>query len=473
MKKSGKRLSGFSKGIGKATKFLAGFGVALGGAAIIGFVRNTMQMMDATGKMADRLKMSTEALVGFRHAAEISGVEAAALDKSLQMFVRRLGEVRMGSGEAKDALKALNLNADALVRMRPDQAFRVVAEGIKGMGTQADKAAAAYKLFGRQGQQLLNMFELGAGGLNQMQREAEALGLTFSRIDAARIEAANDAMTRLAATTKKLGQTLAIEVAPYIEGLEAALGGIKREKARGEQLGLPTTEIKTLEAKRRELLRTPSIGFLGKGPWETDAKELADIDRKIAMQLQRSKEFQKQLIEQRKPEFSFSKGIEPALQPGGTGTPWWQEQIGGIRKIGQSIHSEVFGAWEAVQKKQAETAAQLARQMKASIAATRSATRTAGERYTARMGELKGQLAGGLDQESYNRAAKQAQDSLVSGIAGEAPGRGGRTGVLESARVSIEALKIGRDPQLEAQKKANEILARIEGKMDPDGGGLN
>ncbi len=92
----------------------------------------------------------------------------------------------------------------------------IAADRINRLETQAEKAAAAYFLFGRAGAQLVTMFAVGSEGLREFQKEAERLNLTFTRLDAAKIEAANDAMTRARAAVTGLVRELTIKLAPRI-----------------------------------------------------------------------------------------------------------------------------------------------------------------------------------------------------------------------------------------------------------------
>jgi hypothetical protein len=197
--------------------------LALAGIGGIGYmIKQQMSAIDSTAKLSDRLGMGTEALVSMQHAAKISGVETATLNKSLEIFSRRLGEVDMGVGQAKYSLDQLGLNYQDLINKSPDEAIGIVADQINRLETQAQKAAAANYLFGRSGQQLLNLFEQGSAGIAEYRREAERLGLTFSRIDAAKVEAANDALTRSRAVMTGLFRTATIELAPYIEAAATA-----------------------------------------------------------------------------------------------------------------------------------------------------------------------------------------------------------------------------------------------------------
>jgi hypothetical protein len=227
MRKSQKNMRSFnatSKALTSTMlKFGAGIIAAVGIRGIARYTTATMSAIDATAKLSDRLNIATEDIIGLRHAAEIMGGSAEGMDKSLEMFVRRLGEVRQGTGEAKRALEELGLNVNKLVTLSPAKAFSMIADEINKMTNQSDKAAAAYQLFGRQGVKLINTLSLGSDGLKEMQKEAERLGLTFNRLDAAKVEEANDAIQRMKSALTGIGQTLAIKLAPTIEAVSTKL----------------------------------------------------------------------------------------------------------------------------------------------------------------------------------------------------------------------------------------------------------
>jgi len=216
-------LASFGRGLDNIYRNARRMAVGLLAAAGIGgigyLIKQQMAVIDSTAKLSDRLGITTEALIGLQHGAKISGVEQATLNKSLEIFSRRLGEVTMGTGEAKRALEEMGLSADDIIGLNMDEAISVIADKINKLQTQSQKAAVANYLFGRSGQQLLNMFDKGSAGIAEMRREAERLGLTFSRLDAAQVEAANDALARSRAVLTGLFRQVTIELSPYIETL--------------------------------------------------------------------------------------------------------------------------------------------------------------------------------------------------------------------------------------------------------------
>lgn len=150
----------------------------------------------------------------------------SSLHKGLQIMVRRLGEAAEGYGEGKKGLDAMGISAEEMIKLGTEGAFLKIADAVSEAKTAAEKANIAYQMLGRGGVDLLNLLNLGSGGLKQMIDEAERLGITFSRDMGARVEAANDAITRMNAAFAGVGNTLAIAVAPYIEVIQTKIADI-------------------------------------------------------------------------------------------------------------------------------------------------------------------------------------------------------------------------------------------------------
>jgi hypothetical protein len=115
------------------------------------------------------------------------------------------------------------------------------------MQNQSEKAAAAYAFFGRSGSQMLNLLESNLDGTIERAKE---LGITFSREQAAGIEEANDAITRMKASFEGVGNALAISVAPLITKIAdtitktvSGVNGIERMQTIVKNIAIGTTYI--------------------------------------------------------------------------------------------------------------------------------------------------------------------------------------------------------------------------------------
>ncbi|WP_136487876.1 hypothetical protein [Vibrio sp. H11] len=185
-------------------------------AALAVIYKQQASLIDQTAKFADRVGISTEALTQFRHAAELTGVGSKNLDMSLQRMTRRIAEAAQGSGEAAPALRALGLDAQALGNMTPDQQLYALADAFTDVESQSERVRLAFKLFDSEGVGMVNMLAGGADGLQSMADEADRLGITLSRVDAAKVEMANDAMYKINAATQGIYQSFTSQLAPII-----------------------------------------------------------------------------------------------------------------------------------------------------------------------------------------------------------------------------------------------------------------
>ena len=169
--------------------------VGVGGIGLL--VASSMRATDSLGKTARKIGATTRALAQMRYAADLTGVATATMDMALQRFTRRVAEAANGTGEAKDALRELNLNARKLVQLPLDQQMFQLADAFSEVETDADKVRLAMKLFDSEGVALVNTLGIGKQALMEMAAEADSLGVALSGDAVQGVENANDAFTRL------------------------------------------------------------------------------------------------------------------------------------------------------------------------------------------------------------------------------------------------------------------------------------
>jgi hypothetical protein len=197
--------------------------------------------------------MTTESLVALQHGAKLAGVEQEQLTTSLDFFNRTLGEAERGSTQAARALAQIGLAYKDIAVLSSEERFGLIADQINKLGSESQKAAARQDLFGRSSQQMAALLAEGSKGLAASRLEADKLGLSFSRLNAAQVEAANDALTRSKALVTGLFRQTAIESAPYIEAAASALNDWAME---GEGVGEKVT-------KAFELMSIGAVKFGG------------------------------------------------------------------------------------------------------------------------------------------------------------------------------------------------------------------
>ena len=226
MKKAQSNLKKFGRSVANIGRKVLTFGTVLTGVSVGGlaiFVRNQLDVIDKLAKTSHALGLTTEALGGLQHAAQITGVSNDQLATGLRRMEKTISDASVGLSTAKRAIGQLGLSYLDLQNLKPEMQFAVIGDALKNVALQSDKARIAQDIFGRSGTTLINTLALGSQGLKDMAKEAKALGLTFTDKQAAQIEKFNDEMTRLKGLIGGLGRRFVIDIAPgaseAIEGL--------------------------------------------------------------------------------------------------------------------------------------------------------------------------------------------------------------------------------------------------------------
>lgn len=209
----------------KAAGAAAVYFSARGAANIIG---GEMERVDEIAKASRKLGMLTDDLVGIRLAGEqMAGMMDSTVDMALQRMTRRVAEAAAGTGEAKDAIAELGLDAKSLNDADPGTAFMAIAEAMKGVESESDRLRLAFKLFDSEGASLVNVLANGADGIEEMTEKARELGLTFSDETAAQIEEANDALSDMKAQFTGVVNEITVALIPAIKSLTKLLDGLQ------------------------------------------------------------------------------------------------------------------------------------------------------------------------------------------------------------------------------------------------------
>jgi hypothetical protein len=187
-------------------------------AAFRGFT-SQLQRLDDIAKTAQKIGTTTEELSRLQFAGEKTGVQANTLNMALQRMTRRLAEAAKGTGEAKDAVAELGLDAVALAKKGPAAAFYEIADAMEQVPNQADRVRLAMKLFDSEGVALVNTLKGGSKSLEEFARQSDKFGNTVDGKAAKAAEKFNDAMTDLKASVGGVFAQLVQDLAPALTGV--------------------------------------------------------------------------------------------------------------------------------------------------------------------------------------------------------------------------------------------------------------
>lgn len=188
---------------------------AAAGAAIAAhLVSKSLDAIDAQAKLARTLNTTVAGLEVTTRAAQLSGVAMQGVEQATKDLTRRLSQAASGTGPAVDALARLNLTAQELQRLPLDKRIYEINTAINQFVPAAERAAVAGQLFGEEGS--LAMQRIDPATLRAAAEDVERFGSALSQVDAAKVEAAQDAMARVQQVVQSLINQFTVELAPVI-----------------------------------------------------------------------------------------------------------------------------------------------------------------------------------------------------------------------------------------------------------------
>ena len=213
-------------GIAKAAfSMKTAIGLAAGALGIGFLIKRSMDATDELAKTARAIGLSVTELQRFQYAAELGGVESAALNKAMQKLAINISDVAGGTGEAKDAFERYGIvakNADGTTKSVSD-VMGQAATALETMTNKTDRASFVYDLFGARGAKVINMLQDGKAAMEAMKAEADRLGLVMSGALIQGVEDANDAILRLTSYLGNVFNRVVASLAPIITEATDAL----------------------------------------------------------------------------------------------------------------------------------------------------------------------------------------------------------------------------------------------------------
>ncbi|MBX3435551.1 MAG: hypothetical protein KF847_19715 [Pirellulales bacterium] len=202
---------------------VAGFGTAIAGSLAAYFsARELLAAADAVDKIAkqaDRLQLPIDRMQALRLQGDLTGASMESIESAMARMMRTLSAAAGGSQPAIDALERIGLSADQLAGMSADQAMGAIADGLNRIDGAATRAATAQEIFGRGAMTIDNLLRGGSEGIAAANAEIDRMGIGLSRVDAAKVEEANDAWTRMTTLLSGATQSLVVEMAPTITAI--------------------------------------------------------------------------------------------------------------------------------------------------------------------------------------------------------------------------------------------------------------
>lgn len=195
--KKAKETTNAMKTLGDAGKkmgqfFVAG-SLALGG-AMVATTMKTVASLDEIDKASQRVGMGAENFQRWRHAADLSGIEAGKFESAVIKQNKALALATNGNKKASEAYQKLGIDIKGLTS---DQAFEKVILGLSEMDNEVQRNAIANDIFGKSFADLSPLLNSGSTEISAMVGELDSLGAVMSEDQVKAGAALNDTMTRV------------------------------------------------------------------------------------------------------------------------------------------------------------------------------------------------------------------------------------------------------------------------------------
>ncbi len=212
---------------------MGSIGLAIGAAFSAGSIIQVVDMLDKLDDMAEKTGISVESLSALRYAGESVGTTQEQMSAGLTKLTKLMGEAAGGNDQAALTFKTLGVeikNADGTLR-GTDKVLADLAQRFSGWEDGPAKAAAAMKVFGKSGEDMIPMLNLGTAGLQSMSSEATKLGAVFGADTAKNAADFNDHLKKIKLASEAAAVALS---GPLVKALADVSGAFIDAKKSGE-----------------------------------------------------------------------------------------------------------------------------------------------------------------------------------------------------------------------------------------------
>lgn len=311
--------SQLNKGLAAAQTKVVGFGngikdislgmAALGAAAVAaGFkvaqflVANLTAAVERASELvdtADKLGVSLESLQNLRFIGGRVGVEAEQVNRALATMQRNLGK-----GAISGELRSIGLDLESLKRLSADEAFMAIADSLRLVSNETDRAALTAKIFGRGGQELNNILRMGSEQMRQMANEGKLLGSVMSDDVARGLENAGDAMGDAQTAWQNFWNNSGVQdwlvAVSDIATETMTLGEAMTQTANGTQLALDraNADVRQAQKDRENAAKVAKAQAAAKAQEAAQAAAEAQAQKDLLAMQEREAAIQDQMVKQ-------------------------------------------------------------------------------------------------------------------------------------------------------------------------------
>ncbi|MFT4118686.1 hypothetical protein [Bradyrhizobium sp.] len=197
---------------GVALKVVGAAGLIGGGLALI--VKESIDTMDKFDDLAQKAGVTTEGFQRIAYAAKFASIGQDEVAGSLQKMNSNIVAAVTGSKEMQVWFKRAGISMKELKTQKPEEIFGRVMDAAAKFPQESAKGIALMRaILGKQGAAFLG----AAGQYRDLVAEAEKFGIIVSAENASAAATFNDTLDRLKTILQGVGNTIAVELLPYLQ----------------------------------------------------------------------------------------------------------------------------------------------------------------------------------------------------------------------------------------------------------------
>lgn len=198
-----------------------GIQIGLTGAALFGIAKATANAGDEAAAMSEMLDLGVEAYQELAYGAKLANVPVETFNMSIRQLVNNAGDMMKGTGEAKDAFRALGVTVrDDNGNMKDTQTLLMeVADGLGRVTNKTQRLKIAQDIFGGRAAKMLLFLKDGRKGVRAYMEEARDLGFVLSQEEAEAADKFNDNLDNTLQLMASIRNMAGNELIPIITDL--------------------------------------------------------------------------------------------------------------------------------------------------------------------------------------------------------------------------------------------------------------
>jgi len=241
------KLGAIVKGIGLAIgAAMAAIGTAAvaAGKALYDMANDAAAAGDRIDKDSQRLGLSAEAYQEWDYVLSQCGGNIDSLGAGMKTLQKTMDGLTEDGDKSSEAFKKIGINFDDIKNKSPEEAFNMTVKALQNMPPGAEKTAAAMKLLGKQGMELMPLLNSTADDIDGLKQKAHDLGMVMSEDAVTASVRYTDSLDTLKRTFGGLKNSIGSELLPGMTMITDAFTGlITGQEGAGEALKAGAEEI--------------------------------------------------------------------------------------------------------------------------------------------------------------------------------------------------------------------------------------